>query len=484
MSYRIYKALILHLILTAAMAAHSPDVSAKRLIGETVGVDYKTEHPYDTGKTPFDVVSYFEIDMPGATFITLHFSGFSINPGDMVEIHDASGRLIQSITGENPGKSEFWSFAADGEAVHVTLISTNPKGGAYGFDIDQVGYGFAPSSRRTICGSNDLVDIECHNGTPQYEQSRALGWMKFMEEGRWYGCTGFLASGTGHFISAGHCVENETDFETLQVRFDYQKKECGGSELAEERLFYGDRFLTEVNEELVDLDAAMMTLAGDPQDIYGYLELDPRDVEMDEIIYVPQFANHKPMTYDEGPVVEPRLTYIVPDSDFGYWADTQGGSSGAPVLSMTDHKVVGIHHMGECYNDRGHNWAVLMKHVYPIIAPYMDEVLRLTLSQTKPGDRPTYDAGEPLSVGSCIQVIEPRQVVYEIEFSNEEGVIVGYSRLMTLEENGEVCREVFGGLLSYPGADGLHTTTVRLRDPVSNEILTEDSVSMILNLEN
>ncbi len=484
MNTRIYRTLILCLILTAAaMGVHSQGAFAKRLIGETVGVDFKTEHPYDPGEAPPEVVSYFEIEMPGATFVTVHFSGFSINPGDVVEIHDASGRLIQSITSESPGKSDFWSFAAGGEVVHVALISTDAQGGAYGFDIDQAGYGFASPSKRSICGNNDLVDIECHNGTPQYDRSRALGWMKFMEGGRWYGCTGFLVSGTGHFLSAGHCVENETDFETLQVQFDYQKKECGGAELAESRLFYGDRFLTDVNEELVDLDAAMMTLAGDPQDIYGFLELDPRDVVLDEIIYVPQFANHNPMTYDEGPVVETRLTYIVPDADFGYWADTQGGSSGAPVLSMTDHKVVGIHHMGECYQDRGHNWAVLMKHIHPIIAPHLEEVLRISLSQTKPGDRPTYEAGEELSVGACIRVVAPRRVVYEIAFSNEAGLIVAYDRLISLEEKGNVCDNVFGGVLSYPGVSGLHTTTVRLRDPVSNEILTEDSVSMNLELE-
>ncbi|MCP4692874.1 MAG: trypsin-like peptidase domain-containing protein [Desulfobacterales bacterium] len=481
MSDRLFTRLVLCLILTAA-AVHAPEASAKMQIGETMAVDFKTEHPYPAGKAPRAEAACFEIGKPGATFITVHFSGFSINPGDVVEIRDSSGRLIQSITDAAPGKSEFWSFAADGEAVHVRLISNNPAGGAHGFDIDRMGYGFRPSPGRTLCGSNDLVDIECLNGTPQYERARAVGWMKFMEDGRWYGCTGFLASAMGHFIGAGHCLENETDFETLQVRFDYKKKECDGEEEAEARVFYGREFMTEVNEELKDLDVAIMTLAGDPQDIYGYLELDPRDVLMDETIYIPQIANHDPMTYDEGPVVEPRLTYIVPDADFGYWADTQGGSSGAPVLSMSDHKVVGIHHMGECYTDQGYNWAVLMKHVHPIIAAYLEEVLRITLSQTKPGDAPTYHAGETLRVDACIQVVEPRQVLYEIEFSNAEGLITAMKWPIMLENKGRICGEVYGGDLIYPGVNGLHITTIRLRDPFTNEILAEDSASMILDL--
>jgi hypothetical protein len=31
-------------------------------------------------------------------------------------------------------------------------------------------------------------------------------------------------------------------------------------------------------------------------------------------------------------------------NDVGYWADTQGGSSGSPVLGYADHKVVALHH--------------------------------------------------------------------------------------------------------------------------------------------
>jgi len=34
----------------------------------------------------------------------------------------------------------------------------------------------------------------------------------------------------------------------------------------------------------------------------------------------------------------------------GYNADTQGGSSGSPVLSATDNAVVALHHCGGCQN--------------------------------------------------------------------------------------------------------------------------------------
>ncbi|ONI92122.1 hypothetical protein ALI22I_05830 [Saccharothrix sp. ALI-22-I] len=37
-------------------------------------------------------------------------------------------------------------------------------------------------------------------------------------------------------------------------------------------------------------------------------------------------------------------------SDIAYRCDTEGGSSGSPVLSRRTHKVIGLHHHGGCPN--------------------------------------------------------------------------------------------------------------------------------------
>ena len=39
-----------------------------------------------------------------------------------------------------------------------------------------------------------------------------------------------------------------------------------------------------------------------------------------------------------------------PDSDVSYYCDTEGGSSGCPVLSRKTNKVVALHHFGGCPN--------------------------------------------------------------------------------------------------------------------------------------
>src|SRR3546814_8117553 len=37
-------------------------------------------------------------------------------------------------------------------------------------------------------------------------------------------------------------------------------------------------------------------------------------------------------------------------NDIGYYCDTQGGSSGSPVIAYNDHLVVSLHHCANCPN--------------------------------------------------------------------------------------------------------------------------------------
>jgi V8-like Glu-specific endopeptidase len=38
------------------------------------------------------------------------------------------------------------------------------------------------------------------------------------------------------------------------------------------------------------------------------------------------------------------------DTDVSYYCDTEGGSSGSPVLSRSTNKVLALHHFGGCPN--------------------------------------------------------------------------------------------------------------------------------------
>jgi len=49
-------------------------------------------------------------------------------------------------------------------------------------------------------------------------------------------------------------------------------------------------------------------------------------------------------------VADPNYTGYAAGSDVSYYCDTEGGSSGSPVLSRATNRVVALHHFGGCPN--------------------------------------------------------------------------------------------------------------------------------------
>jgi V8-like Glu-specific endopeptidase len=345
-----------------------PVAHSETFAGETESIDLKTAQPYLSEK-PGEVVEYFEISKPGATFILVHFNNFSLNDGDYVEIRDRDNILRQTIDNDTHGRTDFWSLAVDGDTVSISLVSGPAEGRSYGFEIDQYGYGIVPFSIENTCGTEDKVDIECVSGTTQYQRARSVGRMLYQKGSSFFLCTGSLISAENHFLTNEHCVDSQIVTDTLQVRFNFQYTTCDGFNLASYDTYYGDAFLVAD----FDYDLSLLTLFGNPQAKYGYLELEPRAMVLNELVYIPQHPGGGEKKYDEGPVVDPVAFGRTFNSDFGYQVDTLGGSSGSPVLSLNSHKVVGLHHFGGCFTTPpfGQNQGVLMSNIYPIIEPFL-----------------------------------------------------------------------------------------------------------------
>ena len=87
--------------------------------------------------------------------------------------------------------------------------------------------------------------------------------------------------------------------------------------------------------------------------LYRFLELDNRRANIDEQIYIPQHPNGRPKEisiFDSdqlgGDYKVGGYSIACSPNDMQYTCDTEGGSSGSPVISKDTQKVVALHHCG------------------------------------------------------------------------------------------------------------------------------------------
>jgi len=354
------------------------NLNAKVQVGEVIKENFASPHPY-MGK---GLVMEQEFHWPGAGYIAIHFSEFDLAKGDVVEISSPDGNVKYKYkekgkevkNSKKKGKkmlSEFWATHIPGDTAIVKLYSKNKKGG-WGFNIDKWAHGYEKgyiesvmsvmaeetiSRAEAICSSDDKDWAKCHLGTDMYDKSKAVARLLINGSSA---CTGWLLGSEGHLMTNNHCIGNQTDASNTDYEFMAEGSSCTTSCSS---WFACPGTVEASSGTLVKtsstLDYSLVLLPTNLTSTYGYMQLRNSLPILDERIYIPQHPGGKGKMLavesdTDGPYCKIYSTNEAPcmggPGDIGYYADTEGGSSGSPVLGYSDNLVVALHHCANCPN--------------------------------------------------------------------------------------------------------------------------------------
>jgi hypothetical protein len=341
-----------------------------------------------------------EINFPGAIYIAPHFSRMDLADGDYVVVRspDGSQHWIYTRFGRHDlGAAEGGFFATHirGDAVVVELYTTGSSS-SYGYSIDKYGRGYnddeirwfweqglgeemnlarPPEEPESLCGADDTGEAKCYQASePEiYDTSRAVARL-LLNGSAW--CTGWLVGNAGHVMTNEHCITDQAQLNGIDFEFMAEGADCAtncasslacpGTIEASGGTFIQDSAPMDYALVLPDTSTAFNT---DLPATYGYMKLRQSGAVLDERIYHPQHpagwgkrigvTSTYPADVTMGGFnYASSLTEVACSTggppDVGYWTDTQGGSSGSPVLGYSDHKVVALHHCrGSAFCDTG-----------------------------------------------------------------------------------------------------------------------------------
>ncbi len=318
------------------------------------------------------------IHNPGAGYISLHFSKFDLAPGDYVEISSGDDTVVHSYRGKgkvvrrgNAVKSisNFWAAHIPGDTAVIKIYSKNPKSN-FGFVIDKYVRGYerqiidalmedeADSSEgEAICTNDDKQWAKCHDGTTMYDKSKAV--CRLLINGS-SACTGWLLGSQGHIMTNNHCISTQSAADNTDYEFMAEgatcTSDCSGWFSCAGTVAATSGTMVKTSSSL---DYTLILLPTNLTGTYGYMQLRNALPSVGERIYIPQHPGGKGKQIAVNSDIDAGYCQVYSTNeapcmggpgDIGYYADTEGGSSGSPVLAYSDHLVVALHHCANCPN--------------------------------------------------------------------------------------------------------------------------------------
>ncbi|KFA92701.1 trypsin-like serine peptidase [Archangium violaceum] len=355
----------------------SPASQSIQKVGEEVVRRLESPHPYAAAErhAVTGALHTGTLTHPGASYIAPHFDTLALEEGDYVLVRSPDGTRSWRYDNTHPGARDgFWGIPIPGDTaiieLHGPVVERRGVLNQYGYRIDKYARGYTAQELGTngaqaeaLCGADDSGQARCYESSEPrlYQHSRAVARLLINGSSA---CTGWLVGNQGHLLTNNHCIATDTDARNTSYEFMAEGATCA-THCGSWGACPGTVVATSATLVKTDAprDYTLVRLPTNPTSTYGFLQLRPTGAVVNERIYVPQH----PAAYGKKIAVTSSDTadasgyaevYSLDElacqsggpNDVGYHADTQGGSSGSPVIGYADHQVVSLHHCAHCPN--------------------------------------------------------------------------------------------------------------------------------------
>jgi serine protease len=345
----------------------------------------------------------FEVSSADAAFIKVHFDYINLPKGMSVEVFNPDGSEVYRYGGAQQdaftvdkalGQDGITSFAAmsiSGAVAKVRLVgqAKEPWSSAHGVRVSRVLEGYpeallaslqqdellAGPQTKAICGVDDKRAVACYTSTDATAVDRSRPVARLVMSGGGL-CTAWRVGPGNHMFTNNHCFTTTAEVAAAEVWFNYQATSCSGTTSGTTTKVAGATML----KTDATLDYTLFTvnnfsnLAG-----FGYLGLDARLPILGEEIFIPQHPGGRikelATVSDHVSGARCRVDTATQNgtgtnTDAGYKCDTEGGSSGSPVIARSSNKVIALHHLGGCNNSGAH-----ISKIWPQVSTYFGGVI-------------------------------------------------------------------------------------------------------------
>ncbi|WP_200375665.1 serine protease [Thiocystis violacea] len=297
------------------------------------------------------------IDAPESAGLRLRLDDVNLPNDASIYIHNGAGEVHGPYQGN---RTSFWTNTITGNRIYVQVDVAEAASDDVRFRIGAALL-FDPRSK-AFCPTNApcIEDGSCHTAAEWSEIDKvrkAIAHINFIDDGWSYVCSGGLLADTDpnttipYFLTANHCISDPKTAATVETWFNYQTPHCNAACLPIQPGTHSTLGATLLQNSAVD-DHSLMVLDEAPPAEAWYLGWSNTPIADTDgtILFRLSHPQGSPQAYSAhridrsvnpadycGTLTLPRGAYIFSRNVMG---STEGGSSGAPVLTAAG-QVVG-----------------------------------------------------------------------------------------------------------------------------------------------